>query len=494
MGSGASPMSVRRSVLVAGIIGLICATPATGQSVCRVDHVFASDGGVFQNFGLAVAVSGDTSLMGAMTDNDNGLESGSAYVFSFGGTGWGETQKLLASDGVSGDSFGRSVAVDGDTLMVGASGHIHGPGFGGAVYVFVHDGSQWVEVQELTASVGDLGGVAVSLDGDVAVVGNWADNDNGSSSGAAHIFRFDPESALWLQEQKLLASDGAAGDQFGISVDVSGDVALIGALNVDFGIGSAYVFRFDGASWVQEQKLTASDGTIVDHFGSAVSLSGEAALIGASNDIPGSAYVFELDPKTSRWVEVQKLVASDGELGNEFGDSVALQGSTALIGAWASDAAGINQGASYVFRLVGGTWVEQQQLLPAPGPSTASFGRSVSLSGDVALIGANGEAALAGGAYMYTGLMGLDCNANGRADACDIFFGGARADANGNGIPDTCECPWDLDGSGTVGITDLLALLGAWGPNPGHPADFDGDGVVGIIDFLDLLANWGPCP
>ena len=492
MGSGSSPLSVRRSVLVACIIGLICAAPAPGQSVCEVDHVSASDGGGFQNFGRAVAVSGDTSLMGAKTDNDNGLESGSAYVFRVDGTGWGETQKLLASDGVSGDSFGRTVAVDGSTLMVGAPGHNHGPGFG-SVYVFVHDGSQWVETQELAVLVGDLGGVVVSLDGDVAVVGNWADNDNGSSSGAAHTFRFDPESALWLQEQKLLASDGAAGDQFGISVDVSGDVALIGALNVDFGIGSAYVFRFDGASWVQEQKLTASDGTIVDHFGSAVSLSGEAALIGASNDIPGSAYVFELDPKTSRWVELQKLVASDGAIGNEFGDSVALQGSTALIGAWASDAAGLNEGAAYVFRLLDGTWLEQQRLLPAPGPWTTFFGRSVALSGDVALIGANGEDAQAGGAYMYTGLVGLDCNANGRSDACDILFG-LREDANGNGIPDTCECPWDLDGGGTVGIKDFLALLAAWGPNPGHPADFDGDGVVGITDFLALLANWGACP
>ncbi len=485
METGSRPLSVRRSVLVAGIISLI-ATPAPGQSVCEVDHVTASDGGGFQKFGKAVAVSGDTSLIG--TQN-------SVYVFSFDGTSWGETQTLLASDFVNGDFFGESVAVDGSTLMVGAPGHNHGPGFG-SVYVFVHDGSQWVETQELTVLVGDLGGVAVSLDGDVAVVGNWSDSDNGSAAGAAHIFRFDPESALWLQEQKLLASDGAAGDFFGISVDVSGDVALIGAYGDDereTATGSAFVFRFDGASWVQEQKLTASDGTIGDLFGSGVSLSGETALIGASNDIPGSAYVFELDPKTSQWVEVQKLIASGGDpILDKFGNSVALEGSTALIGAWVSEAAGFDQGAAHVFRLVDGTWLEQQRLLPAPGPWTAFFGRSVALSGDVAVVGANGENAQAGGAYMYTGLVGLDCKANGRSDACDILFG-LREDTNGNGIPDTCECPWDLDGCGTVGITDFLALLAAWGPNPGHPADFDGDGNVGITDFLALLANWGPC-
>ena len=178
METGSRPLSVRRSVLVAGIIGLICATPAPGQSVCEVDHVFASDGGGFHNFGRAVAVSGDTSLMGAYT-------ASRAYVFRFDGTHWVETQKLLASDGAVGERFGRSVAVDGGTLMVGAPGHVHGPGVAGAVYVFVHDGSQWVEVQELIASEGVLGAFAVSLDGDVAVVGNWADSDNGSAAGAA---------------------------------------------------------------------------------------------------------------------------------------------------------------------------------------------------------------------------------------------------------------------------------------------------------------------
>ncbi len=94
---------------------------------------------------------------------------------------------------------------------------------------------------------------------------------------------------------------------------------------------------------------------------------------------------------------------------------------------------------------------------------------------------------------MYTGLSGANCNANGRSDARDILDG-TSDDANGNGIPDECECLCDLDSGGTVGISDILPLLAAWGPNPGHPADFDGDGVVGIVDFLLLLANWGPCP
>ena len=400
-----------------------------------------------------------------------------------------ETQTLLGSDVVGGDKFGKVLAMEGQTGMIGAPEHDHGSAVG-SVYVFQDNGSRWVEVQELVPldMVAGVFGFAISLSGDVAVIGAPGDD-------SAYVFRRipveQPSGSQWLQEQKLLASDGTPGNNFGFSVAVRGDVALIGSGDSEAApaAGAAYVFRFDGTSWVQEQKLTASDATAFDDFGTAVALSADTALIGAEgNGAGGAAYVFQFDSETSQWFEVQKLVPGNGDVNGQFGRVVALEDATALVGAWAAD-----DGAAYVFRLVDGTWLEQQRLLAAPGPWLASFGRSVALSGDTAVVGAPGENAQAGGAYMYTGLMGLDCNANGRSDSCDILFG-QSVDANGNGIPDTCECPWDLDGGGTVGITDFLALLAAWGPNPGHPADFDGDGFVGITDFLELLANWGPCP
>ena len=435
-----------RTVLLAELIdtfGGPGAAPSPPLSICEVAHVGASDGA--WSFGFAVALDGDTSLIGAVGD---GIHTAPAYVFTFDGTGWGETQMLLASDGVAGDDFGRSLAVDGGTLMVGATGHLHGSSYG-AVYVFVRDGSQWIETQELTATVGNLGALSLSLDGPVAVMGSPFDDDNGTQSGSAYIFRFDPESAMWLQEQKLLASDGAANDFFGHSVAVSGDVAVIGAPNegVPFGTGSVYVFRFDGTSWVQEQKLLGH--APFRSFSSSLAMSGDVILVGARVGSLGAAHVLRFDPlgePGSQWVAEQTLFASDFLLAGSFGRwSVALDGDIALIGAPFSDLAGNLHGAAYVFRRhEAGGWLEWQVLLPQPpgnqfGPR---FGRSVALDGDHAVIGAPGENPTTG-AYMFAGLSGANCNANGRSDACDILDG-TSDDANGNGIPDECEGVWDI--------------------------------------------------
>ncbi len=172
---------------------------------------------------------------------------------------------------------------------------------------------------------------------------------------------------------------------------------------------------------------------------------------------------------------------------------MALDGDTAVISAWLADDVGQSHGAAYVFRFEDDQWIEQQKLLPDPGHGTSFFGWRVALDGDHAMIGAYGEDVQAGAAYAFAGLSPTDCNANQLSDACDIL-GGGSPDTNGNGVPDECDCPWDLDGSGGVGIADFLALLAAWGTDPGGPPDFDGDGNVGIQDFLALLANWGPCP
>jgi hypothetical protein len=164
-------------------------------------------------------------------------------------------------------------------------------------------------------------------------------------------------------------------------------------------------------------------------------------------------------------------------------------------GAWVEvqELTAFDFGAAYVFRRIGGTWVQADKLLPDPGAWTAFVGWDVALDGDMGVFGAHGENMQRGAVYVHEGMLRTDCNANGLADTCDILKC-ASADDNGDGVPDECACPWDLDASGDVGIVDFLALLAAWGANPGHAADLDGDGVVGITDFLDLLGHWGRCP
>ncbi|MCH8344553.1 MAG: hypothetical protein IH983_11260 [Planctomycetes bacterium] len=465
------------TIFASGIFVLVAANPSFSQTACEAVRVTASDSGVFESFGFSVAVFGDTALVGAEWDSELGTQAGAVYVFRVRSgppkSEWVEVQKLLASDGASDDVFGYAIAMEGETALIGAPGHVdaQAPGTGSA-FVFRFNGSSWTEDEELFASDGmwqDGFGASVSISGDVAVIGAVLDDDKGPQSGSAYVFRFDPKMSRWIEEQKLLASDGAAGDFFGTSVAVSGDLVVIGANGDDDNgtvSGSAYVFRYDPLrrTWVEEQKLLASDGAEGDEFGVSVSISGETVLIGARLDGAGSAYVFRFDPQTVAWVQEQKLVASDPTGADQFGRAVAIDGDTAVIGAWVSDAGGIESGAAYIFRFdpKSSQWVQQQQLLPEPNPWLNFFGRSVAIEGNTVVIGAHGEDHQAGATYIY-----------------DLA---------------ACLCPADLDGDGNVGILDLLSLLAAWGTDPGGPPDFDNDGAVGILDLLELLANWGPCP
>ncbi|MEE9131807.1 MAG: FG-GAP repeat protein, partial [Phycisphaerales bacterium] len=234
-----------RSLRLAGVVGVaaLCwIEAASAQTACQEDKVTAFDGGVFQSHGRAVAIWGDTALVGAHWDDDLGTQSGSAYVYQRepGPEGnWVFAQKLLASDGGASEHFGRSVAIEGDTAMVGATAHLHnGQGGNGAVYVFKYDPdtSGWIQQQELVASDGAIGdgfGVSVSISGDVALIGAPSDDDDGFASGSVYVFQFDPKTSQWIEVQKLTASDAMTSDSFGGSVAVAGDLAVIGTPGQD---------------------------------------------------------------------------------------------------------------------------------------------------------------------------------------------------------------------------------------------------------------------
>ena len=215
---------------------------------------------------------------------------------------WSEQQKLTASDAVSGDVFGISVSIDGDTAVIGAWGDDDNGSNSGSAYVYVRSNGVWTEQQKLTASdgaTGDRFGYSVSIDGDTAVIGARYDDDNGSNSGSAYVYV--RTNGVWSELQKLTASDGAGDDQFGYSVSIDGDTAVIGARYDDdngSNSGSAYVYVRSNGVWSELQKLTASDGAAEDQFGYSVSIDGDTAVIGAYADdsSSGSAYVFPLTP------------------------------------------------------------------------------------------------------------------------------------------------------------------------------------------------------
>ncbi len=396
-----------RCALVALAIGL-GATQAPAQCL-EEQKLTASDAAAFADFGVSVSVSGDTAIVGANLDDcAAGADCGSAYVLRFDGTTWAEEQKLTASDAESGDEFGISVSISGDTAVVGAFRDDCAAGGGcGSAYMFRFNGTSWVLEQKLTGpdpAASDQFGSSVSVSEDTVVVGEAGDDcAAGSNCGAAYMFRFN--GTTWVQEQKLTASDAAGSDNFGESVSLSGETAVVGVRLDDCAggnnCGSAYVFRFNGASWDEEQKLTASDAAASDQFGDSVSVSGSTAVVGAKIDACaagspcGSAYVFRFNGTS--WTEQQKLTASDAAVPDFFGESVSVSGDTTVVGAIGDAcAAGNNCGAAYVFRFNGTSWVEQQKLTATEATTSGNYGLSVSVSAETVVVGASGHSSPAG--------------------------------------------------------------------------------------------------
>ena len=321
----------------------------------QTQKITASDGASGDKFGLSVAIHDDTILVGAWGDGDKGSSSGSAYIFTKNDTTWIQTQKITASDGASNDYFGRSVAIHDDTILVDVYRDGDKGSSSGSAYIFTKNDTTWIQTQKITASDGASGdwfGGSVAIHGDTILVGAWGDGDKGSSSGSAYIFT--KNDTTWIQTQKITASDGASGDSFSRSVAIHGDTILVGALGDDgkgSSSGSAYIFTKNDTTWIQTQKITASDGASNDYFGRSVAIHGDTILVGALGDddkgyYSGSAYIFTKNDTT--WIQTQKITASDGISDDWFGYSVAIHGDTILVGTLGDDDKGYYSGSAYI--------------------------------------------------------------------------------------------------------------------------------------------------
>ena len=481
---------------VAHVCGFLCAAvvllawfPAVVRGQCAPEELarlLASDAAANDHFGRSVAVSGDTAVIGAYGDDDGGTDAGSAYVFVRLGGVWSQQARLTASDAAAGDNFGTSVAVSGDTAVIGAYADDDGGTNAGSVYVFVRSGGVWTQQAKLTASdatQGDYLGISVGVSGDTAVIGSYGDDDRGANAGAAYVFV--RSGGVWTRQAKLTASDAAAEDHFCWSVAFSGDTAVIGTPGDDGGggdsAGSAYVFVRLGGVWMEQSKLTASDAAAGDWFGTSVAVSGNTAVIGAYLDDhaggtnTGSAYVFVRSGGV--WTQQAKLIASDAADFDTFGDSVAVSGNTVVIGASGdSHAGGEYAGAAYVFASSGGpgvpVWTQQAKLTASDAAANDYLGHSVAVSGNTAVIGAfyaDGGATNAGSAYVFE-------------LACDL-------DEDDDGIPDDVDnCIWDYNPLQEDDDSD------GWGDACdaclGDPTDdVDLDGVCGGVDNCPSDSN-----
>ncbi|HQR35805.1 MAG TPA: hypothetical protein PLK30_23985, partial [Blastocatellia bacterium] len=377
-------------------------------------QLLANDGADFDLFGYAVALDGNTALIGAPYDEVTHTDQGSVYVFVRSGTNWTLQQKLFANDGQPGDKFGSAVAISGDTALIGAPESDAGTDTEiGSAYVFVRNGTTWTFEQKLGASGGFAGalfGAAVALDGNTALVGAYQQTITPSffTTGAAYVFVRN--GTTWTLQQRLLSNDVTDGDRFGVSVALDGDTALIGAPNVTItasGQGAAYIFTRSGTVWTQQPRLNLDSAQARggDQFGNAVALSGELAAIGihlrGSND---SGAVALARRGATGWALVQLVEAPNSVTGAHFGESLAMDGGLMIVGASLGlNAAGVDQRTAYLFSASQGVFI--RQLGVEVGNADDRFGYAVAVKGDTVLVGAYRADAAAtdqGAAYAFT--------------------------------------------------------------------------------------------
>ncbi len=420
----------------------------------QLSELLASDGAAGDSFGGTVAVSGTLAVAGANGHDDNGGASGAAYLFDT--TTGLELFELLPNDGAAGDRFGLSVGVSGLVAIVGAHHDDDNGADSGSAYLFkTETGQQLFKLLASDGAAGDEFGVAVGMDGTTAVIGAGGDAENGANSGSAYLFSATTGQQLF----KLLASDNAAGDFFGRAVAMSGATAIIGASgDDDFGASSGSAYLFDAATGQELFKLLPGDGAMSDQFGFAVAVSGTVAVVGAQGDDDngvdsGSAYVFDV----TTGQELFKLLPSDGAIGDRFGRSVAVSGTTAVIGADRDDDNGSLAGSAYVFDVTTG---EQLAKLFADGGTAGdSFGDAIALSGKTAVVGAFSAATggiTTGAAYAFDvgPIIAADFSGDGCVGSADMAQLLGAWGAGG---------ATDLNCDGATGAADLAILLGSWG-------------------------------
>lgn len=365
---------------------LLAATSAWGQ--CFQAKILASDRSIGAGFGLSLASEDDRALIGAPGKRPGGA----VYVVEHDGRGWVETATLTAPDGFRGDVFGYFVSLSGNVALVGAPEDDDNGEQSGSAYVFRYNGSTWVLEAKLKASDGnawDYFGYGVSVSGDVALVGAFGDDDGGLDAGAAYVFRYDGSS--WQEETILRSIETVPGDYFSYgSVALQGNTAMVGAWyhsHVEVGAGAVHVFEYSDSTWTESAMLVADDAKEYERFGTSIALRDSLLLVGANggeNDNgsrSGTAYIFRLDG--TGWQQEAKLSPSDGDWSDLFGQHVAVNDDFALVAAQLDQ----DWGAAYVFAHDGGTWTEQYKMMDEVDPEYELYGSAVALAGNRGLVG-----------------------------------------------------------------------------------------------------------
>ncbi|MFT6923855.1 MAG: putative repeat protein (TIGR01451 family) [Crocinitomicaceae bacterium] len=518
---------------------------AFSQNWNSANKITALDRAANDQFGISVSISGDFAVVGSRYEDEDSLglntivSGGSAYIYRIDSlNNWNQIQKIVASDRTGSDQFGWAVNISGDFIAISSIGQdfdelgANSLSDAGAVYIFENNGfDHWLEVQKLVAS--DRGsldwfGASMDLDSNRLIVGSYQEDHDTvglntlNNSGSAYVFERNG-GGVWSEIIKLVASDRGADDNFGFSVAINGNNAIVGSryededslgLNTLNGSGSAYIFEeITPSQWVQTQKLSSSDRASDDYFGWTLDMEGDLAVIGAYgedhdelganfNSESGSAYIFRRN-SFNDWLEESKIVATDRNEFDYFTRSISIFDSTIVIGAYQEDENEVGlstmdkAGSAYIYDLdTNGNWTQTQKIVSTDRFVVDQFGYCVGVSGDRILIGANREDEdslgnntmnSSGSVYFYNnrgvgGYVYLDLDQDCQREQGEVGLQGRMAIINpGNIIVETNEMGhWHIDSLPIGSYTITIDTSGNW---------FHTCSIIQSFDVLDPAAN-----
>ncbi|MCA8959994.1 MAG: FG-GAP repeat protein [Planctomycetes bacterium] len=484
---------VQRVLVVTLVTGLLTVSTAVRASQ-ESYKIVPSDGGAENEFGFSVALDQGLLVVGARHDDDNGPESGSAYVYD--ALSGALVFKLTASDGAAGDEFGFSVAIDGGHIAIGALRDNQGGVTSGSVYLF--DASTGAELAKLTPSDGADGdefGHSVAIEGNLVAVGAKRDDDNGLDSGSAYLFSV----STGLQVDKLVPSDGAMNDNFGGAIAMDGGVVAIGAhADWDNGPLSGSAYLFDASTGALLFKLLADDGATNDFFGSSIDIDNGVVAVGAWSksivfDHSGAAYTFD----ASTGAQLARLVPSDTGDQDNFGFAISIDGGVVAVGARQDNDNGFDAGSAYLFDAFSNTQLDK--LLASDGAALDYFGSSIASANGVVVVGSIGDQDLGndtGSAYVFgtpspDSFVRGDGNDDSVVNLADVIYALNYLFLSG---PAVCADAIDSNDDGIVNLADAIHLIN-WlfvtGPGPVSP--FPNCGPDGTQDPL-TCSGYTSCP
>jgi hypothetical protein len=377
----------------------------------KLAKTFAGDPGSQNGYGSSVGLDGDYAIVGSSEKSAAGQSKGSAYILfrdKNGVNAWGQIAQLDPTGLKPGDNFGAGVAISGSIAVVGAPLDDYLIGNEGAAYVFYQDSidqSKWSFIKKIRptdADPDDHFGVSVALDGDHLVIGANGDDASGAQAGAAYVFyRNAGGTDNWGQVAKLLAGDGQPNDNFGVSVAINGEFALVGANGAD-GVfqdaGAAYVYgrnQSGSDAWGQVSKLKSYQSGQNDNFGVSVAIHGPWAFVGADrNDLKGTDAgavfpFYQNQNGVNHWGQHSILLDYNGHAGDHYGSSVGIEGEYAMVGAKGTDNHfGNGTGSGFVYLRQDDGWVPVGNLQDGSGQTGDALGSCAAISGRTVMLGA----------------------------------------------------------------------------------------------------------